>query len=185
MVEEKKNIKVTVLRFDPSVDKESRYVTYEIPYDKVIEEKMTVLTVLLYIYDNLDRTLSFQYSCRGGDCHSCDVIVNGRAVEACAERVTGDITIEPPIRQGFEVIKDLVATDILLRDKDHIVTRNKHARDIVESFAKSSTPDHALIKLTKSIDSKSFSEEEMSRLLGMPREKISNILKELEKETHQ
>ena len=48
VAEGKKDIKVKVFRFDPSVDEKPRYVTYEIPYDKVMEEKMTVLTALLH-----------------------------------------------------------------------------------------------------------------------------------------
>ena len=128
VAEGKKDIKVKVFRFDPSVDEKPRYVTYEIPYDKVMEEKMTVLTALLHIYENIDSTLSFQYSCRGGDCHACCVVVNGKACDSCAERVRGDITVEPPIRQGFEVIKDLVATDILMEDRDQFATRDRHVR---------------------------------------------------------
>lgn len=124
MTEVKEKIKVKVFRFDPSIDKEPRYVTYEVPFSK--EEKMCVLSLLDYIYENLDSSLAYLSSCRVGRCHCCDLMVNGKAVEACSELVLGDITIEPPLKLGFKVIKDLIASDILLSSRDVIaLTRNK------------------------------------------------------------
>ncbi len=48
-------IKVKVFRFDPSVDKEPYYKTYEVPF----EEGLSAMDCLDYIYQNLDGTLAY------------------------------------------------------------------------------------------------------------------------------
>jgi len=113
MAEEKeKTIKAKVYRFNPDKDKESRYMTYEIPF----EEGLSVMNVLQYIYDNIDPTVSHYYSCRIGRCGGCHMFVNGRAVQSCCTRAIEEMTIEPPYRIGFEVIKDLISNDIFLTE---------------------------------------------------------------------
>lgn len=180
MAEEKENIKVRIFRYDPTSDKEPYFDTYEIPYKKVIEEKMSVLTALLYIYENIDSTISFQYSCRGGDCHCCDMIVNGRAVEACSARVIDDVTIEPPVKMGFKVIKDLIATDVTTTDEDHFISRSETVWKQTESLAQSNSPEHALVKFIKTVDRQTSSEDDISKKLGLPKEKVKKILDEVE-----
>jgi fumarate reductase iron-sulfur subunit len=46
---------------------------------------MSVLDVIRYIYENLDRTLSFREACKIGWCGCCVVIVNGKAALSCQE----------------------------------------------------------------------------------------------------
>lgn len=59
---------------------------FEVPY----QHRHSVLTVLNYIYENLDPTLGFRhYLCGRGLCNSCRMIINGRARKACA-------TVVPP-----------------------------------------------------------------------------------------
>lgn len=111
---EEKIIKVKVFRFNPLKDKEPSYKTYEVP----LVEGMSVLNVLNYIYENIDGSLSYYYSCRRGSAACCAMMVNGEAVMACATLANGDMTIEPPKVLGFEVIKDLIASDILLNTRD-------------------------------------------------------------------
>lgn len=172
VTEVKDKIKVTVYRFNPLKDKEPRYVTYEVPYTPY----MTVLSALNYIYENIDSSLSYQYSCREGLCHACDMIVNGEAVEACSKMVHGDITIEPPWKLGFKVIKDLIADDVRLSERDHILSASEQTFKSIELLAKAPTLDHAVIKYLKSIGGERLSEEEVSRELGIPSEKLKEIL---------
>ena len=179
MTEEKRNITVRIFRYDPTNDKKPHFDSYKIPYKKVIEEKMSVLTALLYIYENIDSTISFQYSCRGGDCHCCDMIVNGRAVEACSARVTGDITIEPPVKMGFKVIKDLIASDITTTDEDHFISRSESVWKQTESFVQSISPEHALVKFIKKADRQTLSEDDISKKLKLSKEKVKKILDEV------
>lgn len=99
-----KSVKVTISRFDPSVDVEQQYQTYDVP----ITEGLSVLEVLDYIYENLDGTLAYydHAACEQGVCRRCTVLVNGKASLMCQTRVDGDITLEP--LPNFEVVRDLV-----------------------------------------------------------------------------
>ena len=100
--ESKKMIKVRILRFNPAISEEPFYHGYEVPF----VESLTVLMSLNYIYENIDSSLAYYYSCRTGKCGGCTVMVSGKAVQACATIVKGDITVEP--LSGYKVIKDLV-----------------------------------------------------------------------------
>lgn len=174
MTELKDKVKVTVYRFNPVKDNIPQYITYEVPYT----ECMTVLSALNYIYENLDTSLSYQYSCRQGLCHACDVVVNGEPVEACSKVIHGDITIEPPWKLGFDVIKDLIASDILFDEKAHVLSASKQSYESIEKLAKAPTLNHAVVRYLKSIKGDKLSEEEVSQKLGIPLIKIKEILKE-------
>jgi succinate dehydrogenase/fumarate reductase-like Fe-S protein len=99
-----KNIEVTVLRFDPAVDREPYPQTYQVP----LTEGMSVLEVLDYIYRNVDGSLAYydHAACQHGICRRCTVVINGRPSLMCQTLVEGDITVEPPPR--LEVVRDLV-----------------------------------------------------------------------------
>jgi len=93
---------VKIFRFDPEKDKKSRFQTYkDVPY-----ENMRVTDVLNYIYQNLDPSLAFRYSCRAGLCGVCILKVNGKACLSCHRIAEKEMTIEPPSQ--YPVIKDLV-----------------------------------------------------------------------------
>ncbi len=96
-------VTITVQRFDPSVDAEPHETTYEVPW----VEYMTVLQGLHHINENFEP-LAFDYSCRGGLCGRCGVMVNGEPVLACFSVIEEgeSITVEP--LTGFPVIRDLV-----------------------------------------------------------------------------
>jgi succinate dehydrogenase / fumarate reductase iron-sulfur subunit len=103
MVEERQNITVKVLRQDPTVNSgKAEYQSYSVPLD----QGATVLSVLRYISENVDRTLSYYRSCRIGKCAGCRMRINGKTRLACTTAVTGDIVVEP--LKGYEVVKDLV-----------------------------------------------------------------------------
>jgi len=93
---------VEVFRFNPECDKKPEFQQYKVPYDK----QKTVLDVLEYIYENLDRTLAFREACRSGYCGICTIKVNGKACLACATYMSKKMKIEPISEQ--KVIRDLV-----------------------------------------------------------------------------
>jgi len=99
-----KNIEVTVVRFDPTLDQEPHPQVYQIP----LTDGMSVLEVLDYIYQQLDGTLAYydHAACQHGICRRCTVVINGRPSLMCQTLVEGDITVEPPAR--LEVVRDLV-----------------------------------------------------------------------------
>jgi succinate dehydrogenase/fumarate reductase iron-sulfur protein len=101
---ENRKIKVKVSRFDPKKDNEPYLQSYQVPVP--IEWKMSVLSILQYIFENLDPSLGFTGSCEKGLCGVCTVIVNGKTRLACNTFVNSDVTIEPI--KGMKIIKDLV-----------------------------------------------------------------------------
>ena len=95
-----------VFRFDPEVDKESRYETFPVS----AREGMTVLDGLIYILENLDNSLALRFSCREGVCGSCAMFINGSYRLACqtqlAELHADDVYVSP--LPHLPVIRDLV-----------------------------------------------------------------------------
>jgi succinate dehydrogenase/fumarate reductase iron-sulfur protein len=99
-----KIINVKIQRFDPDKDKNLFYLDYKVP----IEEGMSVLDVLDYIYENLDGTISYfsHAACRYGVCANCTLRINGKVTLACQTKVDSDIIIETP--KHLKIIKDLI-----------------------------------------------------------------------------
>ena len=75
---------------------------FEIPTSREI----SILEALCYIWEYLDPSLAFSYSCRIGICHSCLVQANGCPVLACMTLVKDGMRIEPA--RGFKQIRDTV-----------------------------------------------------------------------------
>ena len=93
---------VRVFRFDPAIDKEARYETYDgIPYTN-----RSVLEVIETIYEEYDSSLAFRRGCINGTCGGCGVVVNGEPVLACQKLAEREMVIEP--HPKFQIIKDLV-----------------------------------------------------------------------------
>jgi len=124
-------VKVKIFRYDPDVDKELHYETYEIPYT----EGMMVLDVLNYIYEKIDGTLAYRWACRAGQCGSCAVIINGKPKIACRTAVEKgkDITVTPLLQ--FPVVKDLVV------DLEKGMRRIERMRPYVERVKKAPRPE--------------------------------------------
>lgn len=97
-----KTIRVKISRFNPEIEKESGFASYNVP----ITAGMSVLDVLDYIYSNLDSSLSYYSSCHRGYDACCLVVVNGKTTRACTTPATDDLTIEP--MRNRKVLKDLV-----------------------------------------------------------------------------
>jgi fumarate reductase iron-sulfur subunit len=99
-----KVIQVKVFRFDPSVDREPHFQTYQVPFEK----GMSAMSALDYIYQNLDSTLAYydHAGCDLGICARCTGTINGNPGLFCQTLLLGDVTLEPAPK--FRVLKDLV-----------------------------------------------------------------------------
>ncbi len=134
------------MKFKVRVKRDKGYSTYEVDY----KEGMTVLSLLNYIKENIDESLSFRHFCRAGICGTCAVKVMGFPKLACKEPVIDhillkdEIVIEP--LDKFEVIKDLVVDheDIVekgkkyrtwLNPKDENIPVDKDTEDEIEKSA--------------------------------------------------
>jgi len=102
-----KEFKLRVFRYDPEKDQQQHYDTFTVPY----REGMTVLEALLWVFENLDGSLAFRYSCREAICGSCAMYISGRYALACRVQVKsaleGDTVTVSPLPH-MRVIKDLV-----------------------------------------------------------------------------
>jgi succinate dehydrogenase/fumarate reductase iron-sulfur protein len=99
------NAIVKVFRYDPTVDKEPRYQTYEVPAEAWQNRK--VRETIRYIYENLDGSLSFRESCIAPHvCGACLMLVNKKSALACDVFAEKEMVLEPSPK--FRVIKDLV-----------------------------------------------------------------------------
>lgn len=90
-----------VLRFNPKIDEKPYFQEYNYEYKK----GMTVLDVLNYIYEELDKTISYSYCCRNGHCGICAIVVDGMPVLSCKKVAVPNMTIEP--LKNISVTKDL------------------------------------------------------------------------------
>lgn len=77
-------------------------------YEVSVLEGARVLNVLDAVHDTIDPTLGYRECCRGGQCGSCAVRVNGEPKLACMEEAKEDDLIEP---LELPIIRDLI-TDI-------------------------------------------------------------------------
>jgi succinate dehydrogenase/fumarate reductase-like Fe-S protein len=100
------SIRVKVYRFEPTIDEDPYYKTYNVPLIK----GMSVLDILDYIYQRLDSTISYydHAACKHGLCGKCTMTINGKIGLACQTIVDGDLVLKPPSR--YKVIKDLIHT---------------------------------------------------------------------------
>jgi len=80
----------------------------EISYN--IEKSVkTLLETLIYIKENIDATINFDYGCKSGVCGACSVRVNGKERLACSCIPSSGDTVEPlryyPIKRDLIVDK--------------------------------------------------------------------------------
>ncbi len=98
-----KLVRAKIARYSPE-DNKKWVEEFKIPYS----EGMTFQTLLRYIYENIDPTLSFRdYRCGRGVCNTCRIKANGKAIKPCGVPVEAgsEVLLEPA---GSKVIKDLV-----------------------------------------------------------------------------
>jgi succinate dehydrogenase/fumarate reductase iron-sulfur protein len=96
---------VKVFRFDPAVDRDPRYETYEVPAE--VWQNRKVMDVLKYIYQNHAPGLAFREACYQGLCGCCTLKVNGRPVLACETFAEQEMVIDPLNKD--KIIKDLIS----------------------------------------------------------------------------
>ena len=100
-----KNIRFAIKRWDP---KNGRFFKSE--YTLPVYKGMTVLDALMYIKENIDKTITFRCSCRMGTCGSCGMIINGKPRLACQTQVlllnTDTVYLEP--LHNLPLVKDLI-----------------------------------------------------------------------------
>ena len=100
---------IRIARYDPETHDGPEVHHYQV----TVSGDMTLLDVLVDVEENVDPSLSFRYSCRGGICGACGVQANGMPVLACRTRISGietnDGQIEIAPLANHPVIRDLVA----------------------------------------------------------------------------
>lgn len=99
-------VKLKIFRYQPEVDRQARYDTFDLDVDP----NDRVLDLLEMVRNYHDSTLAYRRSCAHGVCGSDAMRVNGRNRLACKLLVkdlnAAEITVEPIL--GLKVIKDLV-----------------------------------------------------------------------------
>jgi fumarate reductase iron-sulfur subunit len=109
-----RRISIECQRYNPEVDTEPHYQTYEVPFT----DDMSVLQGLQYIKDHLDGSLTFRWSCRMAICGSCGIMINGVPSLGCHTFLRdlvsqGKVRVEPLTH--FPIQRDLAIdqTDFL------------------------------------------------------------------------
>ncbi|WP_294613252.1 succinate dehydrogenase iron-sulfur subunit [uncultured Roseovarius sp.] len=95
-----------VYRYDPEVDADPRWDTYEVPTG---DHGPMLLDALIHIKNTIDPTLSFRRSCREGICGSCSMNIDGINTLACIygmDEIKGDVKIYP--LPHMPVVRDLI-----------------------------------------------------------------------------
>lgn len=102
---ENNKISVKILCFNQQKNKKPYFKNYEIKYNTKID-KLSVLNVLDYIYENIDSSIAYYSSCRIGKCEGCVIRINGKVKLACTALVEGDLVLEPV--SISKIIRDLM-----------------------------------------------------------------------------
>jgi len=100
-----RNVRFEVLRYDPDQDSEPYFQTYEVP----CQDEWVILDAINYIKDELDRSLSYRWSCHMAVCGSCGLMINGEPKLSChafIREMPDYIRVEP--MDNFPIIRDLV-----------------------------------------------------------------------------
>ncbi len=102
----KKQVKVSIYRYNPEVDTKPYYKDYTVELDP-LDTKL--LNVLMKIKDLHDDSVSFRRSCREGVCGSDAININGRNGLACLTDISslGNKIVLRPI-PGLPVVRDLI-----------------------------------------------------------------------------
>ena len=95
-------VTVSVRRHDPTTGEPTKLEQYSVPY----QEGMRILDALLYIYEEVDHSVAYRYSCKIGNCKVCLMKANGKTVYACQERLEDGMVLEP--LSAFVEVRDLV-----------------------------------------------------------------------------
>jgi len=122
-----RNVELEILRYDPDTDQAPRFQTYQVP----CPEDWVVLDAVNYVKDELDRSLSYRWSCHMAVCGSCGVMIDGEPRLSCKtfmRDLPDKIRIEP--LANFPIERDLVVVmddfmDKLASVKPYLVATEK------------------------------------------------------------
>ena len=104
-------MKITVYKFDPSIDAAPYYIDGEVPF----KEKMTAMEALLYFHRNI-APVNYDSSCGGRLCGRCSMLLNGEPCMICVTPIEDkDYTFEP--LPGYPIIRDLIVDKSVVADK--------------------------------------------------------------------
>ena len=114
-----KIITLRIARYNPQHDSETKFMEFNIPY----ERWTTVLEAILEVKKYFDHSVAVRYSCRQATCGSCGMIINGKPRLACFTKISelnsNVVTVEP--MNNFPVIRDLAVKFERLFDTHHKV----------------------------------------------------------------
>jgi len=118
-------MKVSVQKYDPSVDAEPHIEKYDIDY----HENMTVLEALVKI--NAEKgPIVFDYSCRGRTCGRCAMALNGKPVLACVTLVEKDGENKITPLPGFPIIRDLIVDKSQVHERISAIEVRQRANEL-------------------------------------------------------
>lgn len=105
-------MKISVQKYDPSVDNEPYMKDFEVEY----HENMTLLEALVQVNDN-QQPVVFDYDCRGRTCGRCAMALDGTPCLACVTLVKedGDNMVTP--LPGFPIVRDLIVDKTKVTDR--------------------------------------------------------------------
>lgn len=103
--------RVRILRFRPQEDAQPVWEGYDFPF----RAGMTVLDVLVYLYEQVDSQLGFSYCCRNSHCGLCGLMINGLPGLACREPASEELTLAP--LEHVAVERDLIVDRTLLEER--------------------------------------------------------------------
>lgn len=120
-----------IMRYDPDTDNAPHFQVFEVP----CQDDWVVLDAINYIKENLDRTLSYRWSCHMAVCGSCGMVVNGEPVLSChafLRDYPDRIRIEA--LENFPVERDLVVqiddfVEKLISIKPYVVPAEERTLD--------------------------------------------------------
>lgn len=121
-------VTLRITRFDPSADDAPYETSHDVPW----KEFLTVLQALQYVNEHYEP-VNFDYSCRGGLCGRCGVMLDDVPALACYTTLTpGEHTVAP--LTGFPVIRDLtVDKSAMTRKLDNSVVSVMSSKDMASS----------------------------------------------------
>jgi len=96
-----KECEIKISRYNPQMDDRPILKEYKVPF----KDQGTVLEALLYIYEEIDSTLFFNYGCRFRLCGKCAIKINGKPGLACETALEDGMILEP--LDNFPIIRDL------------------------------------------------------------------------------
>ncbi len=127
----RQQVELEILRYDPESDTAPRFENFIVPY----HEDWVLLDAINHIKDEMDRTLSYRWSCHMAVCGSCGMMVDGEPALACKvflRDLPDKVRIEP--LANFPIERDLVTVaddfmDKLARVKPHLVPAEEKSID--------------------------------------------------------